>query len=455
MKLKTRFAVLFSAVVGLLHIVLSIAVYFEAVSFRENEFIDKLKDRAILLTQLVVEFDDFNHRIFKQFSSRPHFMLDDEHVTIYNLNKELLFTNRPELNSNFSQSLFNRLQEQKTFVYKKHNKDGIALKVIYNGKPYFTFIDAYDFSKEEKLSKLRLQLFLFLIIGIVFISLIGIIFAHQISKPIIQLITQLRQTNVSNLTSGININRTDEIGELAQSYNQMIDRLNKGFNSQKLFISNASHELRTPLASIKNIIQVALSQPRSENYYKNLLDKLLEQINRIIKLSNSLLDLTKVTGDVSNIIFKKEDLNEIIWHTREYLMETNPTYTIQIQYEQVNQEEELVFMGNNYLLQLMFINVLENACKFSDNNTALVFITKTNYQLTIEIKDNGIGIPENELSKITEPAYRGSNAYGKPGNGLGLAIVKSVAQLHNIQFNIQSKLNWGTTVRFQFELSKA
>ncbi|MCC7051369.1 MAG: HAMP domain-containing protein [Bacteroidia bacterium] len=456
MKLKVRFALTFALLVGCIHILFSLGVYWISASFRENEFIEKLKDRAVLLTHLASDLprtnkdpNDFNQKLFNQFASRAHFTLDDEYINIFDWNKNLIFSTHSVKSEYYSVDLFFRLQEDNFVRYKNGNRDGIGVKLSFKGNNYTTFIEAHDIDRLEKLNELRTLLFTSFIGGIILISLLGVFYANQLLKPIHQLITQIRSTSLNNLTTRIEISRTDEIGELANSYNQMIERLEKGVQSQKLFATNISHELRTPLASTKNIIQVALQQPRDNVYYQKLLERILEQTNRIIKLSNGLLDLARTTNDPSSLEMKKIDLIEIIWYAHELLTTSRKEYTVNIHHSEFNDANEIEFIGNEYLLHLMFLNVMENACKFSENKTADVYLTKQGKFVTLEIKDTGIGIAEDELGKILEPAFRGSNTQGIYGHGIGLALVKNIAQLHKISFLVESQKNKGTSVNFK------
>lgn len=450
MNLKIRFALIFALILGGIHFIFSISIYWVSRNFRENEFYEKLQDRAILLTQLAAEFDSFNHQLFLKFSSRPHFTLDDEYINIYNDKNILLFTNHPENKKAYDSLKFNSIQKEGLIRFKSDNMDGVGIKIDFRGKSFTTFIEAHDFTRAQKLNELRGLLFVIFFGGVLLIVLISVFYARQTLKPIHALIEQIRNTTLNNLKSRININRKDEIGELASSYNSMIDRLDKGFIAQKQFVSNASHELRTPLASIKNLTQVALQQQRDEEYYKNLLNKILEQVNRMIKLSNGLLDLTKANNDKSNVIMTKVDLSEILWHATEILTNEFKNYKIKISYQGVEEGNEIEYTGNEHLLQLLFLNIIENACKFSENKTANILLKIENNKTILQVKDNGVGIDEEDLIKITEPAYRGKNAQGFSGQGIGLALVKSVAELHNIQLNIYSKINYGTTVELIF-----
>jgi signal transduction histidine kinase len=450
MSLKFRFSLIFASLLGVIHLVFSLSIYWVSYNFRQVEFYEKLQDRAILLTQLAAEFDSFNHQLFLQFSSRPHFTLDDENINIYGEDNVLLFSNHPEKKQfNFLDKM-DLIKKNGNVRFDNGLMECVGIEVKFKGKTFTTFIEAHDYSRAHKLNELKKQLIVIFFAGFVLISLISVILANQMIKPILLLIYQIRNTTLNNLKSRLEFKRKDEIGELAQSYNLMIDRLEKGFKAQKQFVANASHELRTPLASIKNIIQVALQQDRTEEYYRNLLIKVLDQINRMIKLSNGLLDLAKANIDKSNVIMNKLDLTEILWHATEILTTEHKNYKIKISYEGLDEGSEVDYWGSEHLLQLLILNVIENACKFSENQTADIILKKDNNKLSLLVKDSGIGIDEEDLMKITEPAYRGKNVKGISGQGIGLALVKSVADLHNIRLKIDSKLNHGTSVEVIF-----
>ena len=142
----------------------------------------------------------------------------------------------------------------------------------------------------------------------------------------------------------------------------------------------------------------------------------------------------------------------MLFYVKNEFREKHNKYNINISFENtIDDDSKLILHANLSLLKILFYNLIDNACKFSDNKSVNVIIsTSEQFYLIIYFIDNGIGIPESEINKITEPFYRASNISGKSGYGIGLSIVKQIVSLHNGQINITSELNKGSTVKLTF-----
>jgi signal transduction histidine kinase len=107
---------------------------------------------------------------------------------------------------------------------------------------------------------------------------------------------------------------------------------------------------------------------------------------------------------------------------------------------------EITVMGNQGLLAIMMSNLIDNACKFSEDNKVILKIDFNDQYTIIQVADSGMGIPESEIQYVFQPLYRADNVHGKYGSGIGLSIVQRIAELHKAQIQITSEINIGTTV---------
>jgi signal transduction histidine kinase len=227
----------------------------------------------------------------------------------------------------------------------------------------------------------------------------------------------------------------------------MLGRLQSAFEMQRSFVSNASHELRTPLTSITGQIEVTLLSDRDITEYKDALRSILEDIRSLNKLINGLLDMALVEIDISEIKFKNLRIDELLWQSRMDLIKLHKEYIIDIKFENIPLEENsLIVKANEHLLKTAFINLMDNACKYSDNKTVEIILEIQGKILNIVFNDKGIGIAEEDIGKIFQPFYRATNSSNIRGHGLGIPLASKIITLHGGNMIINSKINEGTSV---------
>ncbi|MCZ8215819.1 MAG: HAMP domain-containing sensor histidine kinase, partial [Cyclobacteriaceae bacterium] len=220
------------------------------------------------------------------------------------------------------------------------------------------------------------------------------------------------------------------------------------FETQNNFISNASHELSTPLTTIIGEADVTLTKERSKQEYIESLTIIQKEAERLEKITKSLLFLaqTGLTGKVQK--FEKIRIDQLLWDVKNTIDKINPNNKIQINLDFMpDNPETLKINGNEQLLHLALSNLINNACKYSDNQVVQVSIRAADHQLIVTIKDVGIGIPEAELKYIYDPFFRASNTKRYEGYGVGLALTRNILRLHKGELLIHSKINEGTMVQ--------
>jgi signal transduction histidine kinase len=249
-------------------------------------------------------------------------------------------------------------------------------------------------------------------------------------------------------------NGTDEIAQLSITFNKMLERLESAFEMQRSFVSNASHELRTPLTSITGQIEVSLMNPRTHEEYKAILESVLEDIKNLNSLSNGLLDLAKASSDISAIALHKLRIDEILWETSAELIERKKDYKISIEFTQpIDDENELIILGNHHLLKTAIVNLMDNACKYSPDRSVEIYLSVKARDIVVEFKDKGMGIDTADLDKIFHPFFRASNAKNISGNGLGLTLTDKIVRIHRGAITIESQLQKGTKVTVSIPIS--
>ncbi|MGL4582612.1 MAG: sensor histidine kinase, partial [Flavobacterium sp.] len=213
-----------------------------------------------------------------------------------------------------------------------------------------------------------------------------------------------------------------------------------------------SHELRTPLAAVIAELELSLAKEQDKEKYVKTIENALGDAKRLVRLSNSLLDFAKASYDPTEIVFKPTRVDEVVLDACQKIQKANAGYTFGFMIDERIDSEELVTVhANPYLLEVAIANLLENACKYSDNHHGTVSISNHHGAVIIEITDQGLGMSAEDLDGIFKPFFRGENGKHFDGNGIGLSLTKKVIDLHKGTITVQSEVNKGTTFTIRLE----
>lgn len=447
MKIRTALTLKFTAIVAGILILFSIFTYEFSEIFRKNEFTDRLRNVSRNVVVNYLDKEELTPSILKLIYEKQLNRFPQERLIIADENHIVIFSSKPaaETELDLLESLYKTNQE---IEVNKKDTEYCAYIVYYNKHNYYVVSSAIDLVGQEKLKFLR---FLLLVLNIVcvFLSFIfGLYFSKQSLKPIKNVISEVDLINENNLHQRVNEgNGTDEIAKLAIVFNKMLVRIEKSFDLQKMFVANASHEFRTPLTAMKGQIEVLLLQPRTEKEYLAAFDSLQEDIQSIMLLLNGLTELASANAEFPNITFQQVSIVEAIMDAREDLLKRKPNYKISIDWDDFPEDENAIqVMGDFALLNSVFINLFDNACKFSDNKTCLVKVYFKKEQIFISIIDKGEGISKKDLPLVFQAFYRSNDTRKVPGYGIGLSLVKKTLELHKGTISISSEAGLGTEV---------
>ena len=269
---------------------------------------------------------------------------------------------------------------------------------------------------------------------------------HSVQFPTLS--EEVDQITASNLNQRLTAGSDDdELAQLAHTFNLMLDRVQEAFEVQRNFVANASHELRTPLTIITGQIEVTLLKRRTVEEHEEKWKAALEVIQRMNKLTNNLLDLTMVSLGATPLKFSEVSIDEIIYQAAQMLMNRQLDYTVVFSFdgEMDKIHPSLTMEGNKSLLYSAFFNLMENGCKFSDKKRVNVILGANDQWVTIDVKDEGVGILESDIKSIYEPFFRAENVKRIHGHGVGLPLTYRIIQLHRGQIDVVSQIGYGTT----------
>jgi signal transduction histidine kinase len=317
----------------------------------------------------------------------------------------------------------------------------------HNGKHYLIVSSAVNEYGNEALQHLRQVLLIAFIASIVIVFSVGIFFSHKMFQPVRDINSRVKDISGHNLHLRLQHGKgKDEMAELAQTFNDMLDRLETAFETQNNFVSNASHELRTPLTTIIGEAEIALSRPRAEDEYKQTLHTILQQSLRLQHLTDSLLKLAQSAFDGQKQQWGIVRADELLWTMKLTVDEIAPDNQIIISLHMPDDEQLASVQGNQQLLNLALSNIVLNAYKYSDNKPINIALATGAGKVVITVIDEGIGIPAAELKYIFDPFFRASNSNRYEGHGIGLPLTYTIVRLHKGDIKFVSEVGKGTTV---------
>lgn len=320
---------------------------------------------------------------------------------------------------------------------------------LYQGSKIIGYL-VVAMSLEDSVMVLNNLFFIMLIafpVILIILFLIARFIAGKSIKPINSIINTANYITKDNLESRIPLPQNkDELFTLSQTINNLLDRIENAVIREKQFTSDASHELRTPLAVIKGTLEVLIRKPRTENEYKEKINFCVSEVNRLNHLVDELLLLARFENQKQNLKLEQVNLVSVLSDT----LARNSTHIKDRKLKIIsNYPSEVNATTDSYLFSLIINNIITNAIKYSNPSSNITISLEENTNVVVcSITDNGIGIAKEEISRIFDQFYR-SKATDHPeikGTGLGLSIVKRLCDLLEIELQIQSEENNGTTV---------
>lgn len=307
---------------------------------------------------------------------------------------------------------------------------------------------------QESLSKL-LMVFTFAIpVCLVVAGGSGIFLARQILKPVETITQAAHEIEESDLSRRIDVKTKDELGSLALTLNQMIDRLEKAFIRQKEFTSDASHELRAPLAIIQAESTLALQKDRDAASYRQSLETVSQEVDHMAKIIDQLLVLARSDAGKEQLIFEEVNLAEVL---RDLTLDVNVLCQDKGLSLEIKADGEVGVQGDKVNLRRLFLNVMDNAIRYTPQGGVIsVNLSQQGATALVTIADSGVGIPTEHIPNIFDRFYRVDKARSRAegGSGLGLAICRQIAQAHGGEISVESQVGKGSTFSIKLPLNR-
>jgi two-component system, OmpR family, sensor histidine kinase ArlS len=457
MPVKFRITLLFTAIVVVLLAIVCGTVYYISYKNREASIETRLVNRAITTARLLTRAETFDREALRKIDSLTASALKEKAVQAYDLSFKRIYFFSDSYQDTINASLdILEAATNKGLVYFKYDRqDVIAYHFHESRKDILVVSAAYDEIGRKNLKDLEFVLVISSIIGVAIALLSGHFFSGRLLSPITRITKQVNEISAQNLTSRVRTGTIkDEWYDLTHTLNNLLDRLQESFETQRRFVSNASHELSTPLTSISSQLQVYLQKDREPEEYRKVMHSVYQDVQHMSQLTKTLLELAKTSGDAGGLELNMIRIDEVLLRLPSELQKINPSYTVKLIFQDLPEDEQSLFVfGNEELLFTAFKNIAANACKYSDDKQASISLSVKERTISIKIEDNGKGIAANNLEKIFEPFYRSEELKHTEGFGLGLPLALKIIKIHKGNIDTSSSLNKGSC--FVIELPSA
>ena len=479
-RISANYALLFLVLILVSNIILVYSLKRQSTKMLENSAVNKMEEINSFLDKVGIFSDktnvltlDFNPEIVegkKIIHVKPFNPGEENYLYVLEIeqkNESIIPINTigdtdTEEASMTNEKMVNLLE---TFNLEDNDYEGKIINIEKN--KYFVFkvsrqIKNYKFNiytlknvtQENKIYKrLEYLVILFTIIGVVITVIVSKLLSRRILRPINNVIKTAKSISTDDLSKRIEVPKgEDELQNLTLIINEMLDRLETSFENQKKFVSDASHELRTPLAIIKGYAEIIRKRGTTDiDIFVESIDSIISETDNMRNLIQKLLFLAK--GDITKINTKFIDIdaNEMVHQIHSDTIVSTKTHTFHLE-----MGEDYKIKGDETLLQQAIRALIENATKYSEPNTNVYIksFVKNGFG-RISIRDEGVGISEEDAKRIFERFYRVdlSRTKATGGTGLGLAIVKRIVELHNGKIEVNSKMNEGTEISIILPIS--
>lgn len=454
MPVRARITLIFSLLVFVILGLVCTAVYYFSYTNRLNNIKTRLTNRAITTARLLSQSETFDKQLMYKIDAATTVAMKDKTVQAYDYTDKRIYaySDKPADTIAIEKSILDEARINQRLYFTTGKKEAIAYHYTDANNRIVIIAAGYDEDGKTILNQLRLILLLSFCGGVVMAFIVGFIFSKSLLRPVRKIADEVNEISASDFTRRIHSGKSrDEWNYLANTLNQLLNRLQESFEMQRRFISNASHELSTPLTSISSQLEVSLQKERSAEEYRSIIHSVYQDVRQMNKLTQTLLEFAKASGSRGGLEIKPVRIDEVLLRLPSEMVKFNEKYSVSLVFDELPPEEQkLLVYGNEELLFMATKNIVLNACKYSADHHAAIRLSVTDDQIVIMIEDKGIGIPDSELENIFQPFYRVPDQRPTDGFGLGLSLANRIIKLHNGQIQVHSEIHKGTLFVINF-----
>ena len=447
MKIRTALTLKYTCVTATIFLLCTVLIYLVSEHTRDQSFFRNLKSEGVTKANLFLAGQVDAQTMQSVYLNNRKFINEVE-VAVYTTDFQMLY--HDAIHNDIvkeTRGMINEILKKKEIEFHIGKYQGIGMVYQYKGKQYIVTAAAYDGYGYSNLVGLQEALIVMFIVGLVLLFVAGYSLARMSLKPIRNIVSEAEMITASHIDRRIPIkNEKDELGELSIAFNELLKRLEISFESQKQFVSNVSHELRTPLAALTAELDVSLQKQRTNEQYRLAMLNMQQDAKRMTRLIDGLLNLAKADYSKEEISMKEVRLDELLLDVRELILRAHPDYSIELLFcnEEDDDERLITTLGNPYLLNIAFSNLIENNCKYSANHSSMVQISFRDKWSVVRMSDNGFGMSEQDKENLFTLFYRGAKEKAVEGHGIGMTLAHKIVSMHGGNIAVNSEQGKGT-----------
>lgn len=443
MSFRSRMAIVFTLLVGALLALFGVLVHAHAEHLREDEFFDRLEDRAVLVERLIEESRSMTVSEAEHLAQALRDALPEESIVVIGTDGRVLFERESiELPSSWRETATRKgrariTQGARQFIVVDRPETR-PLGILY------TMASAIDASGLESLRELRRSMWVTGLIALLLTAGIAWLYATWALVPVRLLVR--RAAEIHEPTERLPEppgRRGDELAELTIVLNELLGRIDAAFSVQRSFIANASHELRTPLTILRGEAHQAKQLALGSLEMSKHLSGIDEQAIVMQDLLEQLLWLAQTRGAAERIPFAEVRLDEVVERALERCRSRFPDRPVRFAMDLDPDGREPLVRGNAVLLTAALYNLLTNAVKYGGDRVELRVSVRGDEVVAI-VTDHGKGIAPDALARVRELFYRANDAAPLDGHGIGLALVDRIMHVHNGRLELSAVEGKGT-----------
>tara|TARA_R110002126_G_scaffold169359_9_gene318326 strand:- start:1388 stop:2815 length:1428 start_codon:yes stop_codon:yes gene_type:complete len=293
-------------------------------------------------------------------------------------------------------------------------------------------VTGFEWTLHEEVSQFKQYMIVILMINVIFSILGGYWLSRKALSPVSEITKTVKSISSVGLNTRIPVNYQvrDELTELTETFNIMLNRLQKGFEREKRFTSDAAHELMTPLSSLRSEAEIALRKQRPKEEYQKTIEHMLDEVLRISEMVQLLLQLSRIESvQISQPV--PVNISRIIETISEQKKEIAKSKNIEINVQCV---PDLYVKAEGTYIEEIIINLLDNAVKYTNSDGFVnIQLKLSSRKAVLHVTDSGIGFSDETKARLFERFYRApeSEVHEQPGSGLGLPLVKAIVEQYN------------------------
>jgi signal transduction histidine kinase len=324
-----------------------------------------------------------------------------------------------------------------------------------NNQPIVVFIQVSAGEISEAISAVRVNILVPLLFSLLAVGVILYIISRKLASPLQQMNKAALELASGDFTTRVTINSHDEVGQLAESFNFMVDQLEQWEGTRQEFLANISHELRSPLTTLRGFIVGMNDKVIPEDKYSHYLRLCDYEVQRLQRLVNDLLDLARIQNGSDVFRLRPVDVKEKMEEVLELLKTpiAQKELVLQIVVPSPEQEPIKAYLDPDRFAQILQ-NLVYNAIQFTPQGGSLIVaLEASSEEAIVYVSDTGVGMMEEELARIWERFYKADESRRTRdvgGTGLGLTIVKHLVNGMGGSIGVRSRIGEGTEFQIRF-----